>query len=277
MANLGTVYDAEPAVRTVDDIIADPDTGEQDTVGRSNGPRARSKWLTGSVNDTCSEVITAVFDQAEHRDPGHRRTWVALVDGAPHQIALINEQAAARDVQVHIVIDIIHVLEYLWSAAHALHPGGGKDIEAWVARTARTILAGDALTAAETITTAATNAGIAPGGNKGIDDAVAYLTNKVYYLRHLPPPGQRQNRHHRSPLGTTRRPSHPHPPSPQHQRRLRRLLGLARTTGVHPQPPGPIPQPPHTHRLITQTPSEDAHPPGFAQTIPTTETQCHVA
>jgi hypothetical protein len=184
MATLGTVYDAEPALRTVDDIITDPDTGEQDTAGRSKGPRARSKWLTGSVNDTCSEVITAVFDQAEHRDPDHRRTWVALVDGAPHQIDLINEQATARDVQVHIVIDIIHVLEYLWSAAHALHPGGGKDIEAWVARTARTILAGDALTAAETITTAAADAGIAPGGNKGIDDAVAYLTNKADYLRY---------------------------------------------------------------------------------------------
>jgi len=24
---------------------------------------------------------------------------------------------------VHIVIDIIHVLEYLWGAAHCLHPG----------------------------------------------------------------------------------------------------------------------------------------------------------
>ncbi|WP_406482244.1 hypothetical protein [Streptomyces sp. NBC_01615] len=106
------------------------------------------------------------------------------MDGAPHQIDLINEQAAARGVQVHIVIDIIHVLEYLWSAAHALHPGAGKDIEAWVARTARTIVAGDVLTAAETIRTAATDTGIAPGGNKGIDDAVAYATNKADYLRY---------------------------------------------------------------------------------------------
>jgi len=182
MATLGAVYDAEPAVRTVDDVIADPDAADDGQ--RHQGPRARSKWLCGSVNDTAAEVIAAVFDQAEHRDPDRRRIWVALVDGAPHQIDLINEQAAARDVPVHIVIDIIHVLEYLWGAAHALHPGGGKDTEAWVARTARTILAGHAPAAAEAIRTAAKDAGITPGQNKGIDDAVAYLTNKADYLRY---------------------------------------------------------------------------------------------
>ncbi|MFF3159430.1 ISKra4 family transposase [Streptomyces sp. NPDC057910] len=185
MATLGTVYDAEPAVRGVDDVIADPDRagGEVDPE-RRKGPKARSTWLCGSVEDTAAEVVKAVFDQAESRDPGHTRTWVALVDGAPHQIDLINEQAAARGVAVHIVIDIIHVLEYLWGAAHALHATGDKTIEAWVARAGRTILAGGAAVVAEQITGAATAAGISAGKNKGIDDAVAYLTNKADYLRY---------------------------------------------------------------------------------------------
>ncbi|MDT0470259.1 ISKra4 family transposase, partial [Streptomyces sp. DSM 41699] len=185
MATLGTVYDAEPAVRDVDDVIADPDrAGGNDGPERRKGPKARSKWLCGSVNDTAAEVVAAVFDQAESRDPGHTRTWVALVDGAPHQIDLINEQAAARGIGVHIVIDIIHVLEYLWGAAHALHTTGDKTIEAWVARTGRTILAGGAIQAAEQIRAAATAAGIAAGKNKGIDDAVTYLANKAEYLRY---------------------------------------------------------------------------------------------
>ncbi|WP_327241062.1 hypothetical protein [Streptomyces sp. NBC_01320] len=108
------------------------------------------------------------------------------VDGggrAPHQIDLINEQSAARGIGVHIVIDIIHVLEYLWGAAHALHETGDKTIEAWVARAGRTILAGGAVQAAERIRGAAMAAGIAVGKNKGIDDAVAYLTNKADDLR----------------------------------------------------------------------------------------------
>jgi hypothetical protein len=185
MATLGTVYDAEPAVRDVDDVIADPDRAGGDVdPERRKGPKARSKWLCGSVEDTAADVVKAVFDQAEARDPGHARTWVALVDGAPHQIDLINEQAAARGVPVHIVIDIIHVLEYLWGAAHALHETGDKTIEAWVARAGRTILAGGAAGVAEQIRGAATAAGIAVGKNKSIDDAVAYLTNKADYLRY---------------------------------------------------------------------------------------------
>ncbi|MEV6057835.1 hypothetical protein [Streptomyces sp. NPDC052107] len=111
MATLGTVYDAEPAVRGVDDIIANPADPAKE---RRPGPKARSKWLCGSVNDTAEQVIAAVFDQAEARDPEHRRTWVVLVDGARHQLDLIRAEAAARrNVTVNIVIDIIHVLEYL--------------------------------------------------------------------------------------------------------------------------------------------------------------------
>ncbi|MFD6316169.1 hypothetical protein [Streptomyces nigra] len=51
---------------------------------RRQGPKARSKWLCGSVNDTAAQVMAAVFDQPEHRDLGYR-CWVVLVDGARHR------------------------------------------------------------------------------------------------------------------------------------------------------------------------------------------------
>ncbi|WP_406378556.1 ISKra4 family transposase [Streptomyces sp. NBC_01618] len=181
MATLGTVYDAEPAVRGVDDIITDPADPAKE---RRPGPKARSKWLCGSVNDTAEQVIAAVFDQAEARDPGHRRTWVVLVDGARHQLDLIRAEAARRNVTVHIVIDIIHVLEYLWGAAHCLHPAGDRAAEAWVAGQARTILAGGSEQAAASISAAADAAGLRPGSRKGIDNAVGYLKNKAAYLRY---------------------------------------------------------------------------------------------
>ena len=186
IATLGTVYDAEPAPRTIDDIIADPaghaEAGAEKE--RRPGPKARSKWLCGSVNDTAEQVVTAVFDQAQARDPDHRRTWVVLVDGARHQLDLIHAEAARRNVTVHIVIDIIHVLEYLWDAAHCLHPAGDRAAEAWVAGHARTVLAGASEQAAASITAAAEAAGLRPGSRKGIDDAVGYLTNKAAYLRY---------------------------------------------------------------------------------------------
>lgn len=136
------------------------------------------------MNDTAEQVIAAVFDQAEARDPDHRRTWVVLVDGARHQLDLIQAEAARRNITVHILIDIIHVLEYLWDAAHCLHPAGDRTAEAWVAGHARTILAGGSEQAAASITTAADDAGLRPGSRKGIDDAVGYLKNKAAYLRY---------------------------------------------------------------------------------------------
>ena len=64
-------------------------------------------------------MLRDVFDEAERRDPTHTRTWVALVDGNNHQINRIETEAADRGVEVTIVVDLIHVLEYLWRAAHA--------------------------------------------------------------------------------------------------------------------------------------------------------------
>ncbi|WP_079190230.1 ISKra4 family transposase [Actinacidiphila paucisporea] len=186
MATLAAVYDAEPAVRGVDDVIADPDTdlGPGPEPERRPGPKARSKWLTGSVNDTAAEVVTAAFDQAEHRDPGHRRSWVVLVDGARHQLDLITAEAERRDVTVHIVIDVIHVLEYLWDAAWCLHASGDPTAEAWVARHARNLLEGGAEQVADQLHTAARTARLKKNRRKGIDDAIGYLRGKARYLRY---------------------------------------------------------------------------------------------
>jgi hypothetical protein len=190
MATLGAVYDAEPAKRGVDDIINDPDPdpgdddGQGDGRGRRPGPKARSKWLTGSVDESAAQVVAAVFDQATHRDRAHRRPWVVLVDGARHQLDLITAEAERRGVTVHIVIDLIHVLEYLWDAAWCLHQAGDPAAEAFVARHARTILGGGAEQVATALEKAARAARLRKNRRKGLDDAVGYLRNKAPYLRY---------------------------------------------------------------------------------------------
>ena len=51
-------------------------------------------------------VVARVFDQAERRDTGHQRVWVALVDGANHQLDRIRAEATARQIEVHVLIDL---------------------------------------------------------------------------------------------------------------------------------------------------------------------------
>jgi hypothetical protein len=177
MAEIGAVYDAKPAPRTPVDILSS--AGPKDDKP-APGPVAKNKWLTASIVDAPAEVIKRIFDEADRRDPKHRRTWIALVDGANHQIDRIKFEARKREVKVTIVVDFVHVLEYLWSAANCLYPD--LDTERWVHCQATKILQGHARKVAGMIRRTATNARLQGARRKGADDAANYLTNKAPYL-----------------------------------------------------------------------------------------------
>ncbi|HET8646470.1 MAG TPA: ISKra4 family transposase [Vicinamibacteria bacterium] len=176
MAEVGCVYDATPRPRTSADILPAGDRPG------TPGPAARGKWLTASVTADAADVIAAVFDEATRRDPGHRRAWVALVDGNTHQIERIGAQARAREVNVTVVVDFIHVLEYLWKAAWCFFAEGDRAAEAWVAGHAQAVLAGHASRVAGAIRRKATYHGLSPGQRKNADTAATYLRNKRRYL-----------------------------------------------------------------------------------------------
>lgn len=179
MAEVGAVYDITPVVRTPADIIASDDTRQTEP---TPGPKARDKWLVASVSDTTAQVIAAVFDEAERRDPAHRRTWVALVDGNAHQISRIQAEAAQRDVKVSIVLDLVHVLEYLWKAAWSFFAEGDTAAERWVAGHAGRVLKGDSGVVAAAIRRKATTNKLAPNKRKGADACADYLISKGPYL-----------------------------------------------------------------------------------------------
>jgi len=183
MAALVAVYDAGPARRRPHDVIAPPG-GRHGARRPRPGPKARAKWLAGSVRNDPAEVIAAAFGEAEARDPGHLRTWVVLVDGAEHQLDLIRAEAGRRGAEIHIVIDLIHVLEYIWKAAWCLHPAGDPAAEDWVAVKALAVLAGDSARVAAEITAEAHAAGLAAAQRYGTEACVRYLTGKNEYLRY---------------------------------------------------------------------------------------------
>ena len=179
MAEVGAVYDTTAVPRNTTDILPGNDIERRDATA---GPTASNKWLTASVVDDAATVVAAIFDEADRRDPDHLRNWIALVDGNNHQIARINAEAKARDVTVAIVIDFVHVLEYLWKAAWSFHPEGDPAAETWVRRHAQTVLSGGATRVAGALRRAATTAGLEPGRRANADTCATYLTNKAPYL-----------------------------------------------------------------------------------------------
>jgi hypothetical protein len=186
MATLGTVYDADPAPRRPHDVMTPAITlhAASDGAGgdrgrrRRTGPVATAKWLTGSIAQTSEQVIAQVFNQADQRDPTHRRTWIVLVDGARHQLDLIRAEAQRRGVKIHILVDFIHVLEYVWRAAWCFYQDADPAAEPWVAGHALRILAGEADTVITALGQQATDAGLTPQQRGGVDACIGYLQAK---------------------------------------------------------------------------------------------------
>ena len=141
MAQTGCVFDVVPPdpagpARTPEHVMCrDPGTA-------ANAPRAVNRWYACDITAGRGVAIGKAFDEAGRRDPGHRRTWIALADGDNSQLALIQDQAAARGVTVVIIIDFIHVLGYLWKATWCFHPPRDPAAEDWVAAQGLDILHG---------------------------------------------------------------------------------------------------------------------------------------
>jgi hypothetical protein len=178
MAELAAVYDAVPVPRTPAEVI----TSGGGNSGRRRGPVAHDKWLTASVVDDIAPVIAAGFAEAHRRDPQHNRIWIVLVDGNRAQIDAIRAEAKRRNVTVHIVLDFVHVLEYLWKAAWALFYTADPAAEVWVAEQAVKILSGKAGQVAAGIRRRATRFGYTPTERAGADECADYLTAKKPYL-----------------------------------------------------------------------------------------------
>lgn len=87
-------------------------------------------------------VFEAAFHEATHRDLSHERCWIALVDGACHQVDRVEAEVKARGVDVTIVVDFVHGTDYIWASAGNFFTEGDPAADAWVAGKAVRVLDG---------------------------------------------------------------------------------------------------------------------------------------
>ena len=179
MAEIVTVYELTPEPRTAAEILPDPDSPPAAATRR---PKAQNKWLKASVTDDASTVIADMFNEADRRDPEHKLTSVALVDGNNHQIDRIKAEARKRKITIPIMVDFIHVLEYLWSGCWCFFPEGDPAAERWVSDKARQVLDGRAGIVAAAIRRKATTLGLDADQRTNADRCADYLLAKRPYL-----------------------------------------------------------------------------------------------
>jgi hypothetical protein len=179
MAETGCVFDVTPGQPRTPEQVMRPDPG-----GCTTAPRAQDRWYACDITAGRDVTIGKIFAEADRRDPGHTRTWIALADGDVYQLGLIQARAAARGITLVILVDFIHVLEYLWKAAWCFHPPRDPAMEDWVIAQALDILHGRVSDVIARIGQLAADHPPKPGGEhaKIIRKTLSYLENKQPYL-----------------------------------------------------------------------------------------------
>jgi hypothetical protein len=183
MATVACVFDTRPAPRRPHDVIHPPGGRSGERPARPR-PRAENKWCTASLVRSPEQVIADAFDQAQARDPKHLRPWVVLVDGARHQLDLIEAETSRRGVTVHVLLDFVHVAEYVWACAHAFYKPGTTEAEAWAADRLTAILSGDAARAAGEMTAQAEREQLTVSRREAVDACHRYLTGHLDQLHY---------------------------------------------------------------------------------------------
>jgi hypothetical protein len=103
MATVAAVYTINPFIRSAQQIV-NPKADEGIKL-----PRPQAKRVWASLVKEPETVMDEAFEEALSRDPHQQKNWVALVDGNQTQLRLLTQLADKHNVQLTIVLDLIHV------------------------------------------------------------------------------------------------------------------------------------------------------------------------
>jgi hypothetical protein len=180
MASVAAISTIARFVRTPDEILPPPGT----TVEGPARPRPEQKRVWASLEHPPEEVITTMFDEAAHRDPTGQKRWVAVVDGNLPQLDRLQHLAEQRHVSVPIVVDFIHVAQYVWGAALAFFPEDSAHQDRWVRTHLLEILRGKSSAVAGGLRRSATRRAMSAADRQPVDACADYLLDYAPYLRY---------------------------------------------------------------------------------------------
>ena len=181
MASVAAIYTVEPFVRTPEEIL--PESPPQRETGHAR-PRPEHKRVWASLAQSPEAVIGEMFEEAARLDPKGEKRWVALVDGNLPQIHHLQQMAEERNIPLIIVVDLIHVAQYVWKAAGAFFSDQEIEADGWTRGRLLEILRGKASLVAAGMRRSATLREMAAAERKSVDDCADYLLNYSPYLQY---------------------------------------------------------------------------------------------
>jgi hypothetical protein len=182
MSTVASVYQIDRHVRSVDSIIGELKNDHE--TGNIIRPRPNNKRVWASIEKSQEDVIQEIIQEALKRDPKCKKEWVCLVDGDRRQLSLLKKAIKKYNLNVSLVLDIIHVIEYLWKAVRVFYDETDFKCEKWVSERLRLILEGKSSNVAAGIRRSATLKKIDKEARRPVDKCSDYLIKNAPQLKY---------------------------------------------------------------------------------------------
>jgi hypothetical protein len=184
MACVGAVYTIQPFVRTADEVVDEvmrKKAGENRPVPQHKQVRAELTRPIDGVEVNGKQRIFAWFkQQVDAIDPLRKKPVVCVMDGE----RALWKMLAAWLSGIICILDIFHVLERIWQAAHCFHPEGSNEAREFVNQRLRRILEGDVGRVIGGLKQMATKQNLRGAKLRQLQTAIGYLHRNRRFMRY---------------------------------------------------------------------------------------------
>lgn len=183
-----TVNRKERSAEELAELLVDPEAvrARSQRAGKTKteeAPKAQNVRRLASLTQPKREVLQSLREAAARRDPTRPRPLAVLLDGALGLWSLVRNGFQDWD-HVTFVLDIIHVVGYLWTAANALFRDGSTEGRQWVQAKLTQILRGRVGAVIGGLKQTVTKRQLKPTKREALESVIRFLQNHRRWMKY---------------------------------------------------------------------------------------------
>lgn len=188
MSTVTAAYTIDKNERSVEDVVKEVIEADravkaqeepQGIESKKERPKPKNKVVKATLKGK-EEAFKDLSRQVAERDPEGKKKRVALVDGEHKLRDLIKTYLPG----FCIILDLFHVLEYLWKASHVFNKEGSQEAELWVTQRLTMLLTGKLLSVIEELKDALRSGKLSKPKREALEKVIGYLENGQEYMKY---------------------------------------------------------------------------------------------
>jgi len=184
MACVGGVYTIDPFIRTADDVVEevlrDARVPDRPAPCHKQLRAELTREIDGEDVNAKERIFAWFSEQVALRNPDGRKPVVCVMDGERALWKTLGRFLTG----VVCILDIFHVLERLWQAAHCFHAEGSEEAKAFVTDRLRRLLGGDVGYVIGGLKQMATKQGLRGSRGRTLQTVIGYLENNRRFMKY---------------------------------------------------------------------------------------------